>query len=221
MRILIAEDDPLNRQLLTTSLIRWDYEVTVCEDGAQAWEELQKPTAPSLLILDWMMPEMDGLQLCRQVRQGPAAGLTYIILLTARTRKDDIVTGLQAGADDYVVKPFDRTELHARIQVGVRVVELWERLVEVERLRVLVQTAGSAAHEINQPLSIILGLSQLLMRDGNLEEEQLEKLNTIGGEVQRISAIVQRMGSVRQYATRSYVEGTEIVDFTAAADGED
>ena len=215
MRILIAEDEPLARELLAAYLDHWGHEVIACEDGAQAWAALQESTAPRLLLLDWMMPELDGLELCRRIRQTAALGPAYIVLVTAKNRRENIVAGLQAGADDYVTKPFDQEELRARVQVGVRVVELWERLLEAERLRVLVQTAGAAAHEINQPLSVILGLSQLLMRDDNLEEDQLEKLNGIGGEVQRISAIVQRMGNVRQYATRSYVEGTDIVDFTA------
>lgn len=215
MRILIADDEPLDRELLAAYLTHWGHEVTACEDGARAWSALEGREGPRLLLLDWMMPEMDGTQLCRRIRQTPSSSQTYIILVTAKNRKQDIVTGLQAGADDYVIKPFDEEELRARVQVGVRVVELWERLLAAEQMRVLAQTAGAAAHQINQPLSVILGLSQLLLRDRSLREEQKGKLQKIREAVRRISDIVQKMGTVRQYATRSYVEDTDIVDFDA------
>lgn len=213
MRILIAEDEPLDRELLTAYLAAWGHEVLSCEDGSSAWEALERPDCPKLLLLDWVMPGIDGVELCRRLRQRTDTKRTYIILVTGKSRKQDIVTGLEAGANDYVVKPFDQDELGARVKVGVRVVELWEKLLETERLRVLVQTAGAAAHEINQPLSVILGLSQLLQRTPNLDENQQKKLEGIREGVKKISNIVQRMSEVEQYSTRAYVEDTDIVDF--------
>jgi DNA-binding response OmpR family regulator len=135
MRILIAEDDPVSRRVLETTLQKWGYEVVSVADGEQAWTILAGETPPPLAILDWMMPEVDGIELCRRVRERLPRPL-YLILLTARGSKEDIVTGLDAGADDYVTKPFDREELRARLQVGVRIVtlqaELAERVAELQ-----------------------------------------------------------------------------------------
>src|SRR5581483_3809350 len=128
MKILIAEDDAASRRLLQASLERWGYEVLTASDGAEAWQVLDVPSAPELAILDWMMPEIDGLEICRRVRAGSRGLPTYIILLTARGKREDIVLGLQGGADDYVTKPFDLEELRARLQVGVRIVQLQRAL---------------------------------------------------------------------------------------------
>ncbi|HZP02889.1 MAG TPA: response regulator transcription factor [Terriglobia bacterium] len=128
MKILIAEDDAASRRLLQASLERWGYEVLTASNGAEAWQALDGPAAPELAILDWMMPEIDGLEICRRVRAGSPSLPTYIILLTARGKREDIVLGLQGGADDYVTKPFDLEELRARLQVGVRIVQLQRAL---------------------------------------------------------------------------------------------
>lgn len=130
MRILIAEDDRMSCRLLERTLTGWGHEVVLTHDGAQAWAALQEKDAPQLAILDWMMPGMDGVEVCRRVRQRQNATSAYIILLTAKGRKADIVEGLIAGANDYVTKPFDRAELQARVQVGVIVVELQQKLAE-------------------------------------------------------------------------------------------
>jgi DNA-binding response OmpR family regulator len=135
MRILIAEDDSVSRRVLETTLVRWEHEVVVTSDGTEAWGILQQLNAPRLAILDWMMPGMDGLEVCHNVRRTPSATPPYIIMLTTKSSKEDIVTGLDAGADDYLAKPFNRNELRARLQVGLRVVELQGNLAErVEEL---------------------------------------------------------------------------------------
>ena len=136
MKVLIAEDDPVSRRVLEVTLAKWGHDVVITCDGADAWQELKSKDAPKLAILDWMMPGMDGLEVCRKVRETPGFQPTYIILLTAKDQKEDIVAGLQAGADDYVTKPFDREELRARVQVGVRIVELQMSLADrVRELR--------------------------------------------------------------------------------------
>ena len=130
MRILIAEDDTASRRLLQASLARWGYEVIVTSDGQQAWEQLQLPNAPPLLILDWLMPGLDGIDVCRKARAHKNLRSAHIILLTSRDTKDDLVQGLEAGADDYVTKPFDPEELKARVHVGSRVVQLQRALAD-------------------------------------------------------------------------------------------
>ncbi|MBI3923624.1 MAG: response regulator [Armatimonadetes bacterium] len=130
MKVLIAEDNVTNRRLLEVTLSSWGYEVVLAANGAEAWEALQGTDPPQLVILDWMMPRMDGLEICRRLRESPVPRMTYIILLTARGQKTDIITGLQAGADDYVTKPFDREELKARVEAGGRVILLQQALAD-------------------------------------------------------------------------------------------
>ena len=130
MKILIAEDDAVSRRVLEATLNKFGYEVIVAADGAEAWKLLQHEDAPRLAILDWMMPEIDGVEICRRLRRAPNPTPSYLILLTAKSSKEDIVTGLDAGANDYLIKPFDRAELRARVQVGAHVLELQSKLAE-------------------------------------------------------------------------------------------
>ena len=128
MRILIAEDDLVSRKMLEATLTRWGYEVLVTCDGQAALQALTGPDAPRVAILDWMMPSLDGVDVCRRVREGSVAQPPYVILLTAKGNKEDIVSGLEAGADDYIIKPFDREELRARLQAGLRIITLQNQL---------------------------------------------------------------------------------------------
>lgn len=120
----------VSRRVLEATLDKFGYEVVVASDGAQAWDALQSENAPRLAILDWMMPEIDGIELCRRVRSLSKAAPPYLILLTAKSSKQDVVAGLDAGANDYLTKPFDRAELRARVQVGAQVLELQSNLSE-------------------------------------------------------------------------------------------
>ena len=129
MKILIAEDDHISRKILQTILTKQGNDVTAAEDGLKALEALQKET-PEILITDWMMPDLDGLQLSRQVRELDLPSYVYIILLTALTEKQRIIEGLDAGADDYITKPYDKTELMARVKAGERVIRLEKTLRE-------------------------------------------------------------------------------------------
>ena len=132
MRILIAEDDPVSRRVLQAHLSKWGYEVVVTTDGAEAWSALQGSDPPSLAILDWMMPSMDGTEVIRKLRERTDISYVYVVLLTAKSQKEDIVAGLEAGADDYLVKPFDAQELRARIRTGKRIMDLQRELVAVQ-----------------------------------------------------------------------------------------
>jgi sigma-B regulation protein RsbU (phosphoserine phosphatase) len=124
MKILIADDDRVTRRMLEVLLTEWGYQTLIACDGLAAWQILQGDDGPKLAILDWLMPGMEGLEVCRKVRQMPTRQPTYIILLTVKGNRQDIITGLQNGADDYVTKPFDPEELQARVHTGFRIVEL-------------------------------------------------------------------------------------------------
>jgi len=124
MKILIAEDDFTSRSILLAVLKKHGHEVLATENGREAWDALRRPDAPSLAILDWMMPEIDGPDIVRRVRCLQTDRPPYIIMLTTKGEKADIIAGLEAGANDYLAKPFDPAELSARIEVGRRMVEL-------------------------------------------------------------------------------------------------
>lgn len=151
MRILIAEDDAISLRVLESALTKWGHEVVTATTGAAALAALKLPDAPQLAILDWMMPEMDGVEVCSQLRPALADRFLYIILLTARGQKADIVAGLEAGADDYLVKPFDREELRARLNAGIRIVDLQSQLGH--RVRQL-EEALQRVHELQGLLPI-------------------------------------------------------------------
>jgi two-component system, cell cycle response regulator len=134
--VLVAEDDPIFRHLLESWLETWGYQVTTAENGHDAWEILRRPDAPALLILDWMMPGIDGLELCRRLRAKQHEQYQYVLLLTGKDNKQDIVDGLNAGADDYLTKPFDIDELRARLRAGKRILSLQHELIQArEALR--------------------------------------------------------------------------------------
>ena len=133
MKVLIAEDDLTSRTLLKTVLTSWGFEVVAVADGEDAWKLLSGDQSPQLAILDWMMPGLDGLEVCRRVRALDSPHPPYLILLTARGGKQDVVTGLEGGASDYLGKPFDRDELRARLLVGQRFAELNEKLHQTQR----------------------------------------------------------------------------------------
>jgi len=122
--MLIAEDDFTSRMILEKILTKWGYHVVVTSDGSAAWEVMQGPDAPDLVVLDWHMPGMTGLEVCRRIRKMDSPIKPYIIILTAKEEKTDIVTGLEAGANDYISKPYNNEELKARIRVGQKMVEL-------------------------------------------------------------------------------------------------
>ncbi len=128
-RVLIAEDDPVSRRMLEAFLKKWRYEVVTAKDGLDAVRILESEDAPALAVLDWMMPGLEGPEVCRRVRAHPDRPYVYILLLTARTQRDDLLRGLESGADDYLTKPFDASELRARLRAGLRILNLQNGLI--------------------------------------------------------------------------------------------
>jgi len=138
MRILIADDSIVSRHLLDATLRKWGYEVVVATDGIEAWNVLQTPDAPKLVILDWVMPGLTGPEVCRRVRESAKEKdtYTYVLLLTSKSLKEDLIEGMEAGADDYITKPFDQHELKVRLRAGTRIIDLEHQLVAArEELR--------------------------------------------------------------------------------------
>jgi diguanylate cyclase (GGDEF)-like protein len=129
MKILIAEDENISRRRLEKLLEEMDYEVISCKDGLEAWEVIQSEDAPNLIIIDWMMPGIDGLEICRRVRKLAREPYTYILLLSSKSKQEDIIRGIEAGANEYIIKPFNQQELMARMRSGKHIIELNEKLL--------------------------------------------------------------------------------------------
>jgi sigma-B regulation protein RsbU (phosphoserine phosphatase) len=144
MRALIADDDRTTTAILGRTLERLQLDVVVTHDGAQAWDILNASDPPALAILDWMMPALDGIEICRRLRADESRPTPYLILLTARDKRADMVAGFEAGADDFLVKPFDADELRARVRVGLRIVGLQARLAD--RVAELQEALTSVKH---------------------------------------------------------------------------
>lgn len=171
MKVLIAEDDLTSRSILKAILTKWGYEPVVTTDGVSAWEALQRPDAPKLVLLDWNMPGMDGIEVCRRLRAAESTNPPYVILLTGRSEKGDIVRGLSAGANDYVAKPYDHEELQARIAVGQRMLELQASLVEAR---------DALAHlAMHDPLTSVFSRRAIMERLG----EEFSRAKREGGKL--------------------------------------
>ena len=216
MRILIAEDNSTSRRILEIVLKKYGYDVVSTINGNDAWEKLQDVDAPKLAILDWMMPGMNGIEICRRLKQMKTATATYLILLTGKDGKKDIIEGLDAGADDYIAKPFDNGELRARINVGCRIIELQTALAEKEKLQGVLEMAGAICHELNQPLMCISGYSELLLMDTSDNEFLHANIGKLKKQVDRLGEITKKLMKITKCKTKNYLDGN-IIDINEAS----
>jgi two-component system cell cycle response regulator len=218
MRVLIAEDDPISRRRLEKRLAEWGYDVVSAADGERAWSILQDADPPPLAVLDWMMPKLDGPEICARLRKQDAAPYTYVILLTGKSAKEDVVAGLEAGADDYVTKPFDAQELDVRLRIGRRIIAMqtelhfratrdpltgtWNRGATIDALsREIVRTRRTSA-----PLTAIL-----------IDVDHFKHVNDDHGHLagdEVLRELVRRMKlAVRPYDTIGRYGGEEFLAF--------
>jgi diguanylate cyclase (GGDEF)-like protein len=165
MKILVAEDDLITRRILDAHLAKWGYEAVMVADGQEAWQLLQKDDAPRLAILDWMMPGLDGTSICREVRKLNLQPYIYLILLTSRGYKQDVIEGLEAGADEYLIKPFDPYELKARLRSGARIVELQDSLIQAREALREQAMHDPLTHLLNRRATMDFLLSELSRAD--------------------------------------------------------
>ncbi|HVP56894.1 MAG TPA: response regulator [bacterium] len=220
MKILIAEDDAVSRRLLERKLLTWGYQVVACSNGLDAWKALEQDDAPHLAILNWMMPGMDGVQICREVRKQQRKHYTYMILLTARDQKEDIVEGIEAGADDYVTKPFNPHELNVRVRAGKRVLEMHDELFQREKLRGVVEMAGATCHEFNQPMQVISGYAELLLKQIPETSPLHAKVVKIKEATEVMAQITGKLQQITRYETREYFDGIKIIDIDKSSQAE-
>ena len=196
-KLLVAEDNPVFQSMLRNLLKRWGYDVVIVQDGLEAWRVLDSSDPPRLAILDWMMPGLDGVEICRRLRAAPREPYIYVVLLTARTESGDLVEGMDAGADDYVTKPLKPNELRVRLRAGRRIIELQEQLLQArEELRV------QATHD---------SLTGLLNRGSILETLETEMARG-ARESQPVSLLMMDLDRFKQINdTRGHLAGDAVL----------
>lgn len=212
MKLLIAEDSATLRSLLAIQLADWQFEIAEAEDGAEAWEKFQQSPFP-LVLTDWIMPNMDGLELIRRIRGAEVPFYVYIVLLTAKSEKEDLVYAMEAGADDFLVKPCDDDELRVRLREGMRILELQQSLAEKnsalrhaqaaliqnEKLTSLGQLAAGMAHEINNPIAYVSNNLTVLRRDVSAVVEILQAYRDCRPLIEQADpAALQRLDELEQ-----------------------
>jgi two-component system, cell cycle response regulator len=219
--VLIAEDDPLFRRMLERWFKQWGYHVTAVENGLDAWEVLQKEDAPPLAILDWMMPGMDGIELCRGIRSRDQGPYRYVLLLTARDDKQDVVAGLEAGADDYLTKPFEVDELRARVRTGKRILDLQAALIHAQN-----ELKSVAAHDSLTGLWNRGAIVDLLRREVSRRQRDGDALGVIMADIDYFKKINDTHGhlvgdTVLQEATRRLAANVRPYDAVGRYGGEE
>jgi two-component system cell cycle response regulator len=232
LRVLAAEDNPVIQTVLQTMLTWWGYQPVVARDGLEAWEILQQDDAPHLALVDWMMPGLDGVELCRRVRATGREPYTYILLLTARTESQDLVEGMNAGADDYLTKPFNAHELRARLRAGTRIIQLQEQLLQArEALRHQAMHDGLTG--LLNHAAILEALDNELARAGREDQplslmiadlDRFKQINdTYGhlvGDIVLREAARRMKASIRRYDSIGRYGGEEFLIVLAGCEGE-
>jgi DNA-binding response OmpR family regulator len=220
MKALVADDDEALRMLVATILAGAGHEVICAADGTQAWETFERERPP-LVLLDWQMPGLSGIEVCQRIRQSAEGRETYVVMVTARGATDDLVQLLDAGADDYVSKPLTPEVLHTRMIIAERRIaaDRARRAAEAALARAqwfagIGETAVAVQHEINNPLAALLGTVALLTAGLATPAEEKEFMQVIAEQATRIAAVVKRLGSLREPRSVEYVRGSRMLDLS-------
>jgi CheY-like chemotaxis protein len=216
MEIIIAEDDLISRRILENIFVQWGYDVISVDNGNDAVDRLLEAKIPKLCLLDWVMPGKDGIEVCNIIRNQDIQIPHYIILLTGKADKHDITRGLDSGADDYVIKPYDKDELKARINVGLRILKLQNAMAEKEKFKGVLEMSGAICHELNQPLMVISGYSELLLLETPAGNPQYDTIKEINKQCDRMGAITKKLMEITKYKTKIYLK-KNIVDIDEAS----
>ena len=220
MNVLIADDSMLIRRLIEAAVTDRGHETISVEDGAAAWTAFEREH-PSLVILDWQMPELDGLEVCRRIRTSPWTRDTFVLVVTGRIEGDDVVHALDAGADDYLFKPFTPPSITARLEIAERRIAAnearWaaeEALANAQWMAGIGQTALAIQHEVNNPLAALLGNVQLMLMDDALPTDVRELADDMLTQARRVANVVKRLSTLEAPKTVEYLTGATMLDLS-------
>lgn len=215
MKILVGARDTSALQQLERSLRNWGHETVGYTDGSELLADLGQQDTPRVVVMNWSLRGHGGPEVCWLARQQDSLRLVYILLLGRPDHPEDIVAGLQAGADDCQASPCDGQQLHARVCIGMRIAHLEERALEAERMQALEQTVGAIAHEFSQPLSTLVARTELMLRDPSLEGDPRRHTEVIKRSAHRITLTLRKLQNATRFATKPYVGNIRIVDIDA------
>lgn len=220
MKVLVADDSELTRRVLEVAVESRGHELLSAVDGSAAWAAFEV-AHPPMVILDWQMPELDGLEVCRRIRSSPRARETFILMVTGRSEGDDVGSALDAGADDYLFKPFTPSLIVARLAIAERRIALnaarWaaeEALANARWMAGVGQTALAIQHEVNNPLAALLGNVQLMLMDDSLERDVRTLAEETLEQARRVAAVVKRLSALEQPRTVEYLTGAPMIDLS-------
>jgi len=223
-KILVVEDDAVHRAVLENILSDEGYSVVTADNGQEGLDMVAKEI-PDLVITDIRMPIKDGYTVCRELRDNPKTKFVPVVILTANHDPDDLVYGFEQGAYDYILKPFENQELMARVNSAVKFKALRDELIAEKQKTVLLELAGGAAHELNQPLTIIKTTAYLLKNKVNGDkfdkDEFIRYFEKIDKSIERMSSIIGNMKNLEDYQTKNYAMGQKIINLLDSAVSED
>ncbi|MBA2684336.1 MAG: response regulator [Gemmatimonadaceae bacterium] len=220
MRVIVADDSLLVRRLIEAAVLDRGHEPLPAEDGGMAWAIFEMEH-PSLVILDWQMPELDGLEVCRRIRASEWSRDTFVLVVTGRIEGDDVVNALDAGADDYLFKPFTPSSITARLEIAERRIAAnearWgaeDALANAQWLAGIGQTALAIQHEVNNPLAALLGNVQLMLMDDALPADIRELGDDMLAQARRVANVVKRLSTLEAPQIVEYISGATMLDLS-------
>lgn len=220
--ILLIDDDLAYLELTTMMLKIEGHRVLTAADGKTGWQLIEKEK-PQVVLLDWNLPEFSGINLLQLLQEKEEQFRPYVIMITARSQMQYRIEGMEAGADDYLVKPFDRKELLARLNVGLRTVNLQRSLTEQARQKTVIEMAVAVAHEIANPLATAFLLFQRLTKNATVQESQPLKddIELLGKQLQRIETLVRKAQAIDTVVSVPYAQNLTMIDLHSNNSGTD
>lgn len=211
MTILVVEDDAITRKMVTAILEKEGYTVQTAVNGKQCLECMaQHP--PDVILMDIRMPEMDGIEACRKIQQGQDFASVPVVFVTGCTDDKTLEAAFAAGGRDYIRKPVNRIELLARLRLMQDLQQIEKKRLEAEKLKGVLETAGGACHQLNQPLQYLLGAVQILMMDLAREDKMYPQLNAIREKIEQLGGITRKLAEITRYRTKTHSGGQPILD---------
>ena len=217
-RILVVDDDAITRGIIIKLLNSANYDIHEAANGQLCLDTVEE-VMPHLILMDIIMPVMDGIETCRQLKSNPATQHIPVIFVTASTDDDTLAEAFRMGGGDYVRKPVNRLELLARVRSALNHQLALQKLADEEKLKGVLETAGGVCHELNQPLQYVLGAVQILMMDIPPEDPIHQRLDTIRAHVEDMGDITRRLAKITQYRSRKYAGGQYIIDISQCVGG--